>query len=180
LHTYIIAEAGQNHNGDLETAKKLIDVAAMPIFDFFSGETLPGVDAVKFTKRDLTEELTEEAGKQPYVSPHSFGATYMEHRQALELSVEEHAILAQYAHGKGLDFIETLCSAGCIKMLEKVEVEAIKIASRDITNIPLLEAIGRLSNKVIVSPDDRDTGSKHQRNSDSSLRIAVSGALREH
>jgi len=151
MKTYIIAEIGQNHNGSMELAKKLIDIAAMPIFDFFSGQILPGVDAVKFTKRDLSEELSDEAASKPYNSPHAFGKTYLEHRQALELSIEQHVELEQYAHSKGLDFVQTLCSPGCLSLLDKVKVDAIKIASRDVTNIPLLEAIGRLESRVIVS-----------------------------
>ena len=150
-HTYIIAEIGQNHNGDTQIAKKLIDVAAMSIFDFFTGQPLPGVDAVKFTKRDLDEELTEEAGNRSYQSPHSFGRTYLEHRQALELSIEQHAELESYARSKGLQFIETLCSPGCLKLLDTVRVDAIKIASRDVTNTPLLEALAGLEHRVILS-----------------------------
>ena len=151
MKTYIVAEIGQNHNGDMEIAKKLIDISAMPIYDFFSGKTLPGIDAVKFTKRDIEEELTEESGKRPYLSPHSFGKTYLEHRQAIELSYEQHAELERYAHSKGLDFIVTLCSPKCLKLLEIADIDAIKIASRDVTNIPLLEAIGKTDYKVIVS-----------------------------
>jgi len=148
---YIIAEIGQNHNGDIELAKKLIDMAAMPIFDFFTGKTLPGVDAIKLTKRDLSEELTDEAANQPYHSPHSFGKTYGEHRRALELSIEEHKELELYGRSKGLAFVETLCSPGCLRMLDTVRVDAIKVASRDITNIPLLEALGELHHRVILS-----------------------------
>lgn len=150
-HTYIIAEVGQNHNGDMEIARKLIDVAAMPVFDFFSGRELPGVDAVKFTKRDLTEELTDEAGDAPYRSPHAFGPTYRAHREALELSIDQHAELEQYARAKGLEFVETLCSPGCLRLLDRVRVDAIKIASRDVTHIPLLQALGQLEHRVIVS-----------------------------
>lgn len=150
-HVYIIAEIGQNHNGDVEIAKKLIDMAAMPIFDFFTAMRLPGVDAVKLTKRDLDEEMTDEAANQPYDSPHSFGKTYGEHRRALELSFDEHKELELYARSKGLGFVETLCSPGCLRMLDTVQVDAVKVASRDITNIPLLEALGELSHKVILS-----------------------------
>ena len=149
--TYIIAEIGQNHNGDMDIARRLIDAAAMPIFDHFSGKELPGVDAVKFTKRDLNEELTEDSGNHPYVSPHAFGATYLEHRRALELSIDEHAELERYAHDRGLDFIETLCSPACLELLSRARVDAIKVASRDVTHIPLLEALGELDHRVIVS-----------------------------
>jgi sialic acid synthase len=148
---YIIAEIGQNHNGDMEIAKQLIDIAAAPIRDFFSGKTLQGVDAVKFTKRDLDEELTKEFCDRPYISAHSFGKTYLEHRKVLELSIEQHAELQRYAYSKGLDFIETLCSPGCLKLLDSVKVDAIKIASRDVTNIPLLKAVGKLPHRTIIS-----------------------------
>ncbi|HET6463282.1 MAG TPA: N-acetylneuraminate synthase family protein [Candidatus Krumholzibacteria bacterium] len=150
-HTYIIAEVGQNHNGDMDVARQLIDVAGMPVFDHFSGARLRGVDAVKFTKRDLNEEMTSEAANKPYTSPHAFGATYIEHRRALELSIDQHAELEQYAHARGLEFIETLCSPGCLELLSRVKVDAIKIASRDVTNIPLLEALGDLPHRIIVS-----------------------------
>lgn len=148
---YFIAEVGQNHNGDMLIAKKLIDVAAMPIFDYFTGKVLPGIDAIKFTKRDLDEELTNEAANKPYMSPHSFGDTYLEHRKKLELSIAQHKELEQYAHSKGLDFVETLCSPGCLKLLDEVDVDVIKIASRDVTNIPLLETLGKLDKRTIIS-----------------------------
>jgi sialic acid synthase len=151
MHTYFIAEVGQNHNGDMQIAKKLIDAAAMPITDFFSCDLLPGVDAVKFTKRDLDEELSEEAASAPYDSPHAFGPTYLEHRKALELSIEQHAELEQYAHSKGLDFVETLCSPGCLELLDRARVDYVKIASRDVTNIPLLEALARVNHPIIIS-----------------------------
>jgi 3-deoxy-D-glycero-D-galacto-nononate 9-phosphate synthase len=150
-HTTIIAEIGQNHNGDMDIARKLIDAAAMPIFDHFSGKQLPGVDAVKFTKRDLNEELTEDSGNRPYDSPHAFGATYLEHRRALELSIDQHAALERYAHDRGLEFFETLCSPSCLELLSRARVDAIKVASRDVTHIPLLEALGELEHRVIVS-----------------------------
>ena len=149
--TYFIAEVGQNHNGDMAIARKLIDVAAMEIVDYFTGERLAGIDAVKFTKRDLDEELSDEAANAPYDSRHAFGPTYLEHRKALELSIEQHAELERYAHSKGLDFIETLCSPGCLKILDSVRVDIIKIASRDVTNVPLLEALAGVDRRIIIS-----------------------------
>ncbi len=151
MHTYIIAEIGQNHNGDMDIARQLIDAAAAPIEDRYFERELPRVDAVKFTKRDLAEELSAEAAAKPYVNANSFGPTYLEHRQALELSYEQHAELERYAHSKGLDFIETLCSPATLKLLDMAKIDAIKIASRDVTNIPLIEALGKLSHHIIVS-----------------------------
>jgi sialic acid synthase len=150
-HTYIIAEVGQNHNGDIKIAKQLIDMAAMPIMDHFTGDILPGVDAIKFTKRNLSEELTHNAADKPYDSTNSFGKTYLEHRKALELTNEEHKELENYAHSKGLDFVETLCSPGCLELLNTTKVDRIKIASRDITNGWLLEKLSELGKHIIIS-----------------------------
>ncbi len=148
---YIIAEAGQNHNGEMRMAKQLIDMAAMPIFDKAFNRELPGVDAIKFTKRDLSEELTAEAAAQPYDSPNSFGKTYGEHREKLELSYEQHEELFKYAKERGLDFIETLTSPKTLKLTGQIELKYIKVASRDLTNLPLLEEIGKADIPVILS-----------------------------
>ncbi len=150
-HTYIIAEIGQNHNGDMGLAKKLIDMAAMPIFDMFGNKQLAPVDAVKFCKRDLSEELTEEENKRPYLGPHSFGRTYGEHRKKLEFDYKQYRELEKYAHKKGLDFIVTLCSPKTLQILEYAKLDQIKIASRDLTNIPLLEAVAKTKIPVILS-----------------------------
>lgn len=150
-HTYIIAEVGQNHNGDIKLAKQLIDMAAMPVMDHFTGKILPGIDAIKFTKRDLDEELTEEAARKPYDSPNSFGKTYIEHRKALELTNEQHKELQEYAHSRGLDFIETLCSPKCLELLDTMQIDRIKIASRDVTNSRLLEKLAELDKHIIIS-----------------------------
>jgi sialic acid synthase SpsE len=149
--TYIIGEIGQNHNGDIDLARTLIDMSAAPIYDNYFNRKLPGINAVKLTKRDLSEELTSEAAAKPYDTPNSFGATYGEHREALELSYEEHAELARYAKSKGLDVVETLCSPKCVKLVEMCEIDRLKVASRDLTNIPLLEAISETKIPIILS-----------------------------
>src|SRR3712207_2393141 len=82
----VVAEIGQNHNGSRAMAEQLIDAAAWA-----------GVDAVKFVKRDLDCELSNEASRLPYQTRHAFGATYGEHRRALELSPADHAALARRA-----------------------------------------------------------------------------------
>ena len=139
VRTFIVAEIGQNHNGDMTLAKQLIDMAAMPIYDKFSNCQLASVDAVKFTKRDLSEELSVEAYHRSYHSPHSFGSTYGEHREHLELTIEQHAELEAYARSKNMKFIETLTSIKTLSLLKCVNVDIIKVASRDLTNLPLLE-----------------------------------------
>ncbi len=150
-HTYIIGEIGQNHNGSLAIAKLIIDVVTRPIVDKLFGVDLKPMDAVKLTKRDLKQELSKSQMDRVYNSPHSFGKTYGEHRQFLELSDEDHFECYKYAKEKGLDFIETLCAIGCLSLLKLFTPDRLKVASRDLTNIPLLEAMAETKIPMILS-----------------------------
>ena len=80
--TRMLSEAGSNHNGSLEQAKRLIDIAAES-----------GADAVKFQTKDIESAFSKELLDGPYTGENSFGATYREHKQVLELSEEETAEL---------------------------------------------------------------------------------------
>ena len=104
--TYLIAEIGQNHNGSVDLAKTLIDVVARSITDQFNNKEVKGMDAVKFTKRDLKNELSKSQMDKIYNSPNSFGKTYGEHRQFLELDDSEHFELYKYSKVKNLEFVE--------------------------------------------------------------------------
>lgn len=150
-HTYLIGEVGQNHNGDMDIAKKLIDVISTPVVDQLFGEKLKPMDAVKFTKRDLKEELSASAMNKPYDNPNSFGKTYGEHRAFLELNDEQHFELYQYAKEKKLDFVETLCARGCLSIFRYFQPDRLKVASRDLTNLPLLEAMAETNVPIILS-----------------------------
>lgn len=150
-HTYIIGEIGQNHNGSVDFAKLLIEVAARPVVDKLFGEKLKGMDAVKLTKRNLKQELSASQMARPYYSPNSFGNTYGEHRQFLELTDEDHFELFKYAKSFGLEFVETLCAPGTLSLLKLFTPDKLKIASRDITNLPLLEVIAETKLPVILS-----------------------------
>lgn len=149
--TYLIGEIGQNHNGDIEIAKKLIDVVATPVVDQLFGEYLKPMNAIKLTKRDLKEELSASAMLKPYDHPNSFGKTYGEHRDFLELSDEEHYELYKYTKEKGLDFVETLCARGCLSLFRYFEPDRLKVASRDLTNLPLLSAMAETKVPIILS-----------------------------
>ena len=151
MPTYFICEIGQNHNGSMDIARQLIDTAAMPIEDSLFDRRLPGADAVKFTKRDLTQELSASMMNQPYPSEHSFGATYGEHRAFLELSDAQHYELYRHAKTKGLDFVETLCSPKCLGLLRYFSPDRLKVASRDLTNLPLIEAMAETRIPMILS-----------------------------
>ena len=149
--TYIIGEIGQNHNGSVDLAKVIIDLASREIKDDVFGNTLTGMDAVKLTKRDLSQELSQSQMDRIYDSPNSFGKTYGEHRAKLELSNEEHFEVYKYAKGKGLDFVETLCAIGCLSMLKLFTPDKLKVASRDLTNLPLLTALAETKIPMIIS-----------------------------
>jgi sialic acid synthase len=109
------------------------------------------MDAVKLTKRDLKEELSKSQMDRPYDSPHSFGKTYGEHREKLELNDEQHFEVYQYAKSFGLDFVETLCAVGCLSMMKYFQPDYLKVASRDLTNLPLLTALAETKIPMIVS-----------------------------
>jgi sialic acid synthase len=165
-NVYVIGEVGQNHNGSVDIAKLTIDVAARPIVDKLFGNSLRTMDAVKFTKRDLTQELSSEMMSKPYDSPHSFGRTYGEHRAFLELSDEEHFELYKYAKAKGLDFVETICSPGAMSILKYFTPDRLKVASRDLTNLPLLSALAETKIPIILS-----TGMSGRQELDDALMI---------
>jgi sialic acid synthase len=166
--TYIIGEIGQNHNGDVEIAKKLIDVVAAPVIDHLFGQKLMPMNAIKMTRRDLNEELSASEMLRPYDNPNSFGKTYGEHRAFLELNDEQHFEVYQYAQSKGLEVVETLCAKGCLSMLRLFIPDRLKVASRDLTNLPLLEAMAETKIPIIFS-----TGMTGQKELDDALEVVT-------
>ena len=149
--TYIIGEIGQNHNGSVDIAKLIIDSAARPIKEDLFGLDLKPMNAVKLTKRDLKAELSDSQMLRSYDTPHSFGKTYGEHRAVLELDDEQHFECYKHAKSYGLDFVETLCAIGCLSLLKLFTPEYLKVASRDLTNLPLLSALAETKIPIIVS-----------------------------
>lgn len=164
--TYIIGEIGQNHNGSVDIAKLIIELICRPVKEETFGLDLAPMDAVKMTRRDLKEELTVSQMKRPYNTPNSFGATYGEHRAFLELDDEAHFEVYKYAKMKGLDFIETLCAKGCLSLLKLFTPDKLKVASRDLTNLPLLEAMAETKIPIILS-----TGMAGKKELDNALEV---------
>lgn len=171
--TYVIGEIGQNHNGSVDIAKLIIDMVSRPIHEDLFNLDLKGIDAVKLTRRDLNEELSASQMAMPYVNDNSFGPTYGEHREVLELNDQEHFEVYKYAKALGLDFVETLCAKGCLSMLNLFTPDYLKVASRDLTNLPLLDAMAQTKIPMIVSTgmagekelnDALSTISKHHEN----------------
>lgn len=164
--TYIIGEIGQNHNGSVDIAKLIVELVSRPVSEEVFGLPLAPMDAVKMTKRDLNQELSDSQMKKPYTSPHAFAPTYGEHRKVLELSDEEHFEVYKYAKQCGLDFIETLCAPSCLSMLKLFTPDVLKVASRDVTNLPLLEALAETQIPMILS-----TGMSGKKELDEALRV---------
>ncbi|MDC0463707.1 N-acetylneuraminate synthase family protein [Flavobacteriaceae bacterium] len=167
--TYIIGEIGQNHNGSVEIAKVIIDLISREVKDNTFGNTLKPMDAVKLTKRDLGQELSDSQMKAIYNTPNSFGKTYGEHREYLELSDEEHYEVYLHAKSKGLEFVETLCAVGCLSLLKYFTPDKLKVASRDLTNLPLLAALAETQIPIIVS-----TGMAGDRELDDAIEVITS------
>lgn len=148
---YIIGEIGQNHNGSVDIAKLIVDLVSRPVREEVFGFDLKPMDAVKLTKRDLNEELTVSQMNRPYINSNSFGKTYGEHRAFLELSDEEHFEVYKHAKSLGLDFVETLCAIGCLSIFKYFSPDKLKVASRDLTNLPLLSALAETKLPIILS-----------------------------
>ena len=166
--TYLIAEIGQNHNGSVDVAKLIIDLIVRPVVEKLFEIELDGIDAIKLQKRDLNQELSSELRNSPYDSPHSFGATYGEHREYLELSEDEHLEIYNHAKANGLDVIETLCAPSCLSILQKFRPDYLKVASRDVTNHPLLASLAETGIPIIIS-----TGMSNEREVDDAIEIVA-------
>ncbi len=137
---YVIAEIGHNHQGSLEKAKEL-----------FRAAKDAGANAVKLQKRDNKTLYTKEMYNKPYENRNSYGATYGEHREALEFGWDEYVELQKYANELGLDFFSTAFDIPSADFLAKLDVPAYKIASGDIRSIPLLRHVASFGKPVIIS-----------------------------
>jgi N-acetylneuraminate synthase/sialic acid synthase len=137
---YVIAEIGHNHQGSLKTAKELFQAAAEC-----------GVAAAKLQKRDNRSLYTREMYDKPYDNENSFGATYGEHREALEFGKVEYEELQAEADRVKLAFFATAFDFRSADFLADLNSPAYKIASGDLKNIPLLKHVARIGKPIIVS-----------------------------
>ena len=141
MRTLIIAEAGVNHNGDIEIAKKLIDVAAeagadLVKFQTFSGDRL----ATSIAKQaEYQIQNTEEIIPQRTML------------QKLELDENMHEVLIQHCEDRGIVFFSTGFDIESVNLLIKLGQKRFKIPSGEITNLPLLRHIGKQKKEVILS-----------------------------
>ena len=138
----IIAEAGVNHNGDIELAKKLIEVAAQA-----------GADFVKF-QTFQTENLVSKAAQMADYQQKNLqnqGASQFEMLKKLELDLNMHLILIEHANKNGIKFLSTAFDLDSIDLLVDLKMPFFKIPSGEITNKPYLQKIARTKLPVIIS-----------------------------
>jgi N-acetylneuraminate synthase len=136
---YIIGEIGINHNGDIDIAKKLIDVAAAA-----------GFDAVKFQKR--TPEECVPADQRDVKRDTPWGVmTYMEYRRKVEFGVDEYSEISNYCRKKDIDWLASCWDISSIDFMKRFDPIAYKVPSALITNIKLLEHISQTGRPVILS-----------------------------
>ncbi len=139
--TFVIAEAGVNHNGDLGMAKRLIDVAAEA-----------GADAVKFQTFKADRLVTKSAPKAGYQRQTTDAAeSQYEMLRRLELSECAHRELMAHCAQRGILFISTPFDEESADFLEALDVPAFKIPSGEVTNLPFLEHVARKGKPIILS-----------------------------
>lgn len=127
---YVIAEAGCNHKGEMQIAKELIQVAA----------AFCQADAIKFQKRCNREFLTPEQYNAPHPNPaNSYGATYGEHREYLEFTVEQHKQLKEWCEEAGITYATSVWDMTSAKEIASLHPKFIKIPSACNNHIPMLE-----------------------------------------
>jgi sialic acid synthase len=137
---FVIAEVGHNHQGDLDTAHRLLEAAAQA-----------GADAVKLQKRDNRRLFTRAFFDSPYVGPNSFGETYGSHREHLELDRTQYAELQAHAAELGVLFFATAFDVPSADFLADLDMPAYKIASGDLRNLPLIEHVARIGRPMFIS-----------------------------
>lgn len=138
MKTYIIAEIGINHNGDMKIAKKLIDTAV-----------IAGCDAVKFQKRTVDKVYSAELLASPRVSP--WGDTQRAQKEGLEFNEKEYDEINEYCKTKGIEWFASAWDIDSQKFLQKYDLKYNKVASAMLTNYEILEEIASEGKYTFIS-----------------------------
>ena len=154
-YCYIIAEAGLNHNGSVDLAKKLIDLASEA-----------GADAVKFQKRTVDKLAIKSSLDAPDDRFPEFGKTYREIREHLEFDMAQYQEIKKYTEDNGMDFLCTAFDTEAADFLETLGISIYKLASHSATNIELLEYLAKTGKQSIMS-----TGMAELEEIDTAVRI---------
>lgn len=156
MKTFIIAEAGVNHNGSLEIAKKMIDVASEA-----------RADAIKFQTFRAEHIVSKYAPKTEYQNKTTaVDESQFEMIKKLELDAAAHQILIEYCEKKNIRFLSTPFDFESIDLLHELGLDIFKIPSGEITNLPYLRKIGALKKKIILS-----TGMADLREIEAALKV---------
>ena len=149
MSVFIIAEAGVNHNGSIELAKHLIDVAVDA-----------GVDAVKFQTFKTENLVSKNAKKAEYQKENMQNSDDNQFNmlKKLELDIDTHYELIEYCNSKNIMFLSTPFDLDSIDLLDRLGLSIFKIPSGEITNLPYLRKIGALKKQVILSTGMADIG----------------------
>lgn len=148
MKTFIIAEAGVNHNGSLETAGKMIDAAVEA-----------GADAVKFQTFRADKVVSKYAPKADYQKKTTDkDESQLEMLKKLEFDMDAHRELFAHCKRRNIVFMSTPFDFESIDLLNGLGLEIFKIPSGEITNLPYLRRIGRLKKRVILSTGMADLG----------------------
>lgn len=137
---FIIAEVGQNHQGDLDLAREYIRIFAFE-----------GADAVKFQTRNNKHLFSKDAYEAPYTSENAFAPTYGAHREKLELKPEWLPILKEDCIKHGVKFMSTPFDEPSLDILKEIDVDILKIASFDLGNLPFINRIAQMNKPVVMS-----------------------------
>ena len=153
---FVVAEAGVNHNGDVEVAKQLVDVAVDA-----------GADAVKFQTFKAERVVSVNAPKAEYqLETTETSESQLDMLRCLELSPEAHCELQAYCQERGVLFMSTPFDKESVDLLDELGVSVFKIGSGEVTNWPLLEHIARKGKPIILS-----TGMSYLSEVDEAMRV---------
>jgi len=166
VSVFIIAEAGVNHNGSIELACELIDVASES-----------GADAVKFQTFKAENLVSKNAEKAEYQKQTTDASeSQFDMIKRLELDIDAHKKLIDYCKEKDIMFLSTPFDHESIDLLNELQLQIFKIPSGEITNLPYLRHIGLLNKKVFLS-----TGMSNLQEAGDALTVLInSGTLKEN
>ena len=164
MTTLIIAEAGVNHNGDIQLAKKLVEEASKSKVDVVKFQTFKASNLVTVyaKKADYQLKFSAESDKQ------------FEMLQKLELNEEQHKELKELANTRNLEFLSTAFDVESLQMLVSLGINRIKIPSGEITNLPYLRFIAAQKKKVILS-----TGMSTLKDIENALSVLFAGGVKK-
>ena len=137
---YVIAEVGQNHQGELDKALEFIKIFAYE-----------GANAVKFQTRNNKYLFADEAYNKQYDSDNAFEKTYGAHREKLELDIDWLPIIKEECKKQGVDFMSTPFDEPSLDLLEDIGVDIIKVASFDLGNLPFIRKIALTKKPIVMS-----------------------------